>query len=344
MPGSASAHPAELYLLTKGDGWIRRLVANTVDDLTPYAGRNTADFNGDGKDDILLRHRNGRWFYYPMNGRRNIAAGRGSATLPADRAWAFRGIGDFDGDERHDVLLRHADGRWRYYPMDGRRARAADLGAPTLPRLPEWQVAGIGDFNGDDRSDVMLRRTEGAWHYYPLDGPEVVADASGRAQITANTQWQLVGVGDFNGNGRHGVLLRHTNGRWYYYPMNGRRQVSSGKGSVNMTARLEWQPAAIGDFNGDGRDDAMLRHDDGRWYYYPLRGRRAIAGRGLASLPRDLDWQVAAVGDFNGDGTDDLMLRHANGAWAYYPMQGREVIEAEQGRAGLTRDLDWTMP
>ena len=335
----------ELYVLTKGDGWIRRLLSNSSDDLTPFAGRNTGDFNGDGSDDLLLRHRDGRWTYYPMNGRANIPAQRGSATLPADRAWRFSGVGDFDGDGRDDVLLRHADGRWRYYPMDGRQAQAADRGEPALTRFPEWQIAGPGDLNGDGQDDILVRHSGGAWHYYALDSAEIIAGASGRAQITSRLDWQLVGVGDFNGSGRHDVLLRHVgNGNWIYYPMNGRRQITSGRGFANLTRVLAWQPVAVGDFNGDGRDDVMVRHSSGRWHYYPMRGRRTIAGRGRANLPTDLDWQVAAVGDFNGDGSDDLMLRHVNGSWAYYPMNGREVIAAEQGAASITRSLDWSMP
>ena len=337
-------HNGELYLLTKGDGWLRRLVANSADHLAPFRGRNTGDFNGDGKDDLLLRHRDGRWTYYPMNGRMNVTAERGSATLPADRAWRSSGVGDFNGDGDDDVLLRHADGRWQYYPMDGRRALASESGAPPLTRFPEWQIAGAGDFNGDAKDDVLVRHTDGSWYYYPLDGSEILTDAEGDAQVSRNLAWQLAGVGDFNGNGRHDVLLRNADGRWFYYPMYGRRHSVSGRGSANMTPNLDWQLAGIGDFNGDGRDDVMVRHTDGRWHYYPLRGRRTISGRGRANLPQDLAWQIATVGDFNGDGKDDILLRHTNGQWDYYPMNGRETIAAEQGRASITTDLDWSLP
>ena len=336
----------ELYLLTKGDGWIRRLVANAATNLTPYRGRNTGDFNGDGKDDVLLRHRDGRWTYYPMNGRFNIGSERGSSTLPADRAWRFTGVGDFDGDGRDDVLLRHADGRWRYFPMDGRRARAAAQGAPALTRFPEWTVAGAGDFNGDGHDDVLARNASGAWRLYALEGDAVVPVASGSARITANPAWQLVGTADFDGDARHDVLLRHAeSGAWTYYPMSGREPIAAGRGFANLTKMRAWQPVAVGDFNGDGNADVMVRHAEGAWHYYPMAGRRSIAAeRGRADLPQDLDRRVAAVGDFNGDGNDDLMLRHANGTWSYYPMDGRQVLAAEQGAARITRNRDWMLP
>ncbi len=184
-----------------------------------------------------------------MNGRMNVTAERGSATLPADRAWRLSGVGDFNGDGDDDVLLRHADGRWRYYPMDGRRALASDSGAPPLTRFPEWQIAGAGDFNGDAKHDVLVRHADGAWYYYPLDGPEILSAAEGDAQVSRNLAWQLAGVGDFNGNGRHDVLLRNVDGRWFYYPMYGRRHSVSGRGTANMTPNLDWQLAGIGDFN-----------------------------------------------------------------------------------------------
>ena len=72
--------------------------------------------------------------------------------LPDDLAWAVAGTGDFDGDGKHDVLLRHSDGRWRLYPMNGPTI-AAGGGEPDLTRNPAATVAGIGDLNGDGCAD-----------------------------------------------------------------------------------------------------------------------------------------------------------------------------------------------
>ena len=300
------------------------------------------DFNGDGKDDVLLRHEDGRWYYYPMDGRNPIADQRGPAGLTRNLAWQVAGIGDMNGDGRDDVLLRHEDGRWYYYPMDGRRFLADERGYADLTRDLAWQVAGIGDLNGDSKDDVLLRHTDGRWDYYPMDGRNPIADQRGPAGLTRDLAWQVAGIGDLNGDGKDDVLLRHTDSRWYYYPMDGRRYLADERGYADLTRKPDWQVAGIGDLNGDGKDDVLVRHEDGRWFYYPMNGRSHITnGRGYADLTRNLAWQVAGIGDLDGDGKDDVLLRNEDGRWFYYPMNGRSHLTGGRGQADLTTDTGW---
>ena len=268
--------------------------------LTPnlawqFAG--IGDLNGDGRDDVLVRHEDGRWFYYPMSGRRHITSGRGLADLTRNLAWQFAGIGDFNGDGKDDVLLRHEDGRWFYYPMDGRRHIVSERGLAALTPNLAWQFAGIGDFNGDGRDDVLVRNDDGRWFYYPMSGRRPITSQRGLADLTRNLAWQVAGIGDFNGDGNDDVLLRNEDGRWFYYPMDGRRHIVSERGLAGLTPNTAWQLAGIGDLNGDGRDDVLLRNEDGRWFYYPMSGRRPITSqRGLANLTRNLAWSIAGGG------------------------------------------------
>ena len=224
-----------------------------------------------------------------MNGRRTLASGR--ASLTTNLAWQVAGIGDFDGDGRDDVLLRHEDGRWHYYRMNGRRTLASS-GRASLTSNLAWQMAGVGDFDGDGRADVLLRHDDGRWYFYPMNGRAPIAGRGG-VSLTQDLAWGVAGMGDFDADGRHDVLLRHTDGRWRYYPMNG-RAVRSGGGAANLTGNTTISVVGIGDMNGDGRADVLMRRADGRWHYYPMNGRRSISGRGEASLPTDAAWTVAA--------------------------------------------------
>ena len=311
---------------------------------TRVVSRGLGDLNGDGRDDALLRHTDGRWEYYPMDGREHLTDGQGAANLTPNLDWQFAGIGDLNGDGKDDVLVRRVtDGRWYYYPMDGRRHLVGQRGGTSIISDLNWQFAGIGDLNGDGKDDVLLRhRDDGRWLYYPMDGRQHITGGRGLANISRDLAWRLAGIGDLNGDGKDDVLLRHTDGTWQYFPMNGREYLTDGQGAANLTGNPEWQMAGIGDMNGDGKDDVLLRHADGRWYYYPMNGREYLTdGQGAANLASNPEWQMAGIGDMNGDGRDDVLLRHTDGTWQYYPMDGREHIADGHGTANLTTDLDW---
>ncbi len=298
------------------------------------------DLNGDGKDDVLLRHVDGRWTYYPMDGRTPIESERGTVALERSARWRLAGIGDMDGDGRDDVLLRHTDGRWKGYIMEGRTVLESG-GITGLPADPVWNVAGLGDLGADGKTDVVLRHPEGQWLHAPLDGLAVAPSAAVEPNLTKSTKWSFAGIGDLNGDGRDDILLRHDDGRWHYYPMNG-SLAGSGRGSVTgVTHSLDWQLAGLGDLNGDGNDDILLRHVEGRWTQYPMNGRNVMDGRGGVPLTPNTAWSMAGLGDLNGDGNADALLRHDDGRWTYYPLDGRTVL-AGRGTARITRNPDWS--
>ena len=301
------------------------------------------DINGDGNDDILLRSNDGRWLYNAMDGRLRILSLSGSADLPSDWSWRYQGMGDFDGDGDDDVLLRHDNGRWYVYAMDGRDA--PDQGVRLAMSVnPDWQLAAIGDFNGDATDDVLLRnRRNGRWYFYPIEDG-AVSPGRGAAIMTSSRNWTLAAVGDLNNDGNDDVLLRHENGRWWYYPMNGRRHIVADRGFVDIETSEEWRIAGIGNFDGDGGDEILLRHDDGRWQHYAMDGRMHIPDdAGPARITRNDDFHFAGIGDLNGDGNDDVLLRRdSSGHWYYYPMAGRDFI-AGRGTTNVTAQRRWNM-
>ena len=299
--------------------------------------RRMGDFNGDGKAGVLLRHADGAWLYYRMDGP-NAQPGV-AVSLPRTPAMSVAGIGDLNGDGKDDVLMRLADGSWRYFPMDGPRV-LPDWGQVALPTDLAWEVEGIGDFNGDGKDDVLMRRVDGEydtsppfahyadyWRFYLMDGRTVrgeVVPAGLYNESTAST-W-VAGVGDFNGDGREDTLLRRTNGTWHYFPFHiyayqGQlfSALDSGHGAVALTDDLAWTAAGIADFNGDGKDDVLLRHEDGRWLYQPMDGKELLEGTGVPELPADPEIWLAGVGDMNGDGLADVLTRRGHEAWEYWP-------------------------
>lgn len=321
-------------------GTVKTAEVSILDNDGAKAARN--DFNGDGRSDILVRHNaNNAWYYYPLNGK-TVVSGMGAADLSADSAWAVMGTGDYDGDRKADVLLRHKlTHEWRLYLMDGAQIRS-QVQIPDLTNDPDWEMAGSGDFNGDGRADVLLRSASShRWYLYPLNGAQLVAGA-GMPEITNNPVWKMAGVGDFNGDGADDVLLFNSkNGRWYYYALQGIR-VLADSAYLPLQNEGRWQLAGIGDFNGDGTDDVLMRNAaTQKWYYHPLNGKQALKGRGLVGLSADPLWSVAGIGDYNGDGTTDILLRHGTTQqWQFHPLNGKEILPGG-GNVDLTADASW---
>jgi len=172
----------------------------------------TADFNGDGRDDVLLRHDNGtitEWLGQANGGffSNHAVAAYGLAT-----AWQVAGTGDFNGDGRGDLLLRHDNGAVTNWlgQADGSFFSNHAAASYTLPA--GWDVAGVGDFNGDGRDDLLLRHDNGTITDWLGQANGGFLSNHAAANYPLATAWDVASVGDFNGDGRDDLLLRHDNG------------------------------------------------------------------------------------------------------------------------------------
>ena len=236
----------------------------------------------------MLRRDDGVWVYYPLDGSRVIVEERGWANLTRKLDWRVVGVGDFNSDDRDDILMRRTDGAWIYYPMNGRRVVAEERGWANLPRDPDWRMAGTGDFDGDGRADVLLRHRDGQWRSYAMSGRRV-ATRQGTQDLPEALAWRLLTVGDFDGDERADVLLRHADGRWRYQAV----AVGAAARVVEYQGDWEWRFAAGGDFNGDGADDVLVRHRDGRWRLDQMAAGYARRDAEI-ELPNGSVWRVPA--------------------------------------------------
>ena len=319
---AARVAPGDWYIEVRGfDAGVTgrySLVVVLLPDRIPPAhdapSRHLGDFDGDGRDDVLLRHaETGEWVFYAMNGREGTLR---TTRMTRNLRYRLAGSGDFDGDGQDDVLLRHAqNGDWIFYATVGTRAALRRVG---ITRNANWRFRGIGDFDGDGREDVLLRnRSTGAWIYYAMNGARVTLR---RVGMTHDAHYRFAGTGDLDGDGRDNVLLRHAEtGAWIYYEMEGTRATLRRTG---LTDDPYWRFNAMGDFDGDGRADVLLRDDrTGGWSIHELDGDGWTSRR--VGLTRDGYYRFWGTGDFDGDGRADMLLRHAEtGVWRHYALDG----------------------
>ncbi|HEV2044406.1 MAG TPA: FG-GAP-like repeat-containing protein, partial [Sphingomicrobium sp.] len=68
------------------------------------------------------------------------------------------------------------------------------------------------DFNGDGRSDILWRNTDGTLSNWLGTATGGFTPNNANAAALVPTDWQVAGTGDFNGDGRDDILWRNDNG------------------------------------------------------------------------------------------------------------------------------------
>ncbi len=302
--------------------------------LATAGSRGTGDFDADGRDEILLRDEtDGGFGYYDVE---DTGAVLQTLETPVADGYEFAGIGDFNGDGQADVLLRHSETlAWLILEVDAGGLRRRDV--PALTTNPDYDFAGIGDFNGDGSDDILVRKNSafGAALYYRMGGERPVLHR--HFGLTRNLLFEVVGTGDFNGDGRDDILLRHAERRtWIAYQMHAPRATLH---RLGVTRNPEFVFQSTGDFTGDGRDDILLRNRrTGEWVYYEMDGARVTLRR-LSGVNQSAGYRFVAAGDFNGDGASSVTLRHTRGEWVHYDLAGPEALESRY--PDMTTDLAW---
>jgi GH43 family beta-xylosidase len=175
---------------------------------------------------------------------------------PIGTEWQIQGLEDFTGDGKADILWRNTrpglvdTGSLYLWVMDGPKVVVGTGYANSQAGL-EWQVQGLGDLDGDGKSDSVWRHVgpgpaTGALFLWLMEG-KTIKGATYLDPI--GTEWQIQGLGDFSGDGKTDILWRNVRtgladtGYLYVWVMDGPKVVG-GTGYPNSQAGLEWQVQA----------------------------------------------------------------------------------------------------
>jgi len=251
-----------------------------------------ADFNGDGREDLLWQDSSGvvtNWLGQ-ANGTFASNAARAWSEVPA--TWHVLGSGDFNGDGFDDVLWRSEDGivtNWVGHADGSLSANASAWSAAP----GDWHILGTGDFNGDGRDDVLWRSDSGILTNWLGQANGSFAANAGNTWSSVPGTWHVEGIGDFNGDNRDDVLWRSDDGvvtSWLGQASGG---LVANADRMWVGVPNEWQIDLVGDFNGDHRDDVLWRHGDGTlttWLGQAGGGLQSNGANFWTAVPAD--WQV----------------------------------------------------
>ena len=277
------------------------------------------DFNGDGKSDILFRSSSideSLWLY-EMDGHSIIESNK---VTPLNPNYEIVHIGDFTGENKVDILIRHSITDILYlFEMDGPTVKSRKV----IGKLDRWSIAAVADFTGDGKEDILLRE-EGSEHLrmYKMDAHKI---SSTTELDDLSLEWDVAGAGDFNGDGKYDILLRDSSkDLLWLYEMDGSNIIYESKVADIAS---DWIIAGIADFTGDKNADILFRNaTSGLFSLYVMDGSEIISSEVIEDL--SLEWRVAGVADYSGDGKADILLRDmaTDDLWMY-EMDGTTILE-----------------
>jgi hypothetical protein len=173
----------------------------------------TPDLDGDGHADIVWWNSStGQVYALLMNGFAITA--QGFVYTEPNTDWMIVAAGDFSGSGKQNQLLWRNDSNGQLYVVtatfNGNTFSTSGQGIITLSTA--YKVVGAADFNGDGKSDILLRNdTTGQVLLLLMSGgtSSPFVTFQGVIYTEANQAWKIVGVGDYNGDGRADMLWRN---------------------------------------------------------------------------------------------------------------------------------------
>ncbi len=276
--------------------------------IVPAPAAMPQDFNADGRSDILYRNfATGQLYRMLMNGF--TVTGAGVAYTEPNTDWKVVADADFNGDRVSDLLWRNTTtGQVYVMPFSAAGMPAGGAIVHVEPD-PAWKILFQPDVNGDGRADILWYNTSTGQVYVMLmNGASIIAQ--GFAYTEPDTQWQIVGVGDFAGSGVKNQLLWRHAGTGQVYQMtlgfNGSAFTQAGT-MIFREPDTAWRIIGVADLTGDKRSDIVWRNvATGQVYGMPMNGSTVLPGANIHLEP-NAQWQIVAFGDYDGDGKADLL-------------------------------------
>jgi hypothetical protein len=199
-------------------------------------------------------------------------------TLPA--GYQFAGVGDFNDSGTTGVVLWNGSAQQALVLVMGAAGELVPLTTLRPAHASTWSVAGVGDFDKNGYSDVLLR------------------DAAGNLEII------YLGAGGM-------LTTLDLSPSQLYYTATKEYQANNPGRPTQGHFDADWQVAGVGTMFNDYADILWTdptTGDVGMTELSPVMPQRPVAGAAIAALAPGS--QIQGLGDYNGDGAIDILYRN----------------------------------
>jgi len=174
---------------------------------------------------------------WQMDGSTLLSAG---AVVSIPTAWQIAAVADFDGDGKSDILWRHSSGMVAEWNMNGMALASGGAVAGGAAVTSDWQIAGVGDFGGDGKNDILWQSTNGQLAIWQMDGSTLLSAGVAVGGAAVSADWHLAGVADFNGDDKSDILWRNDNGLVAEWNMNGQTMAQGAVVNNGTPVSTDW--------------------------------------------------------------------------------------------------------
>ena len=315
-----NAHPAGVYSITvkaAGTSSVTQTFSLTVNSPQcskglfnttgtfatgsgPY-GLAIADFNGDGKQDMVAAN-----YGSPSV---SVSIGNGSGGVASLTSVAMGAnvqaiaITDFNGDGQQDFVAANYNGNTLFIKLGNGLGGFVGNTGVVVGNNP--YALAVGDINGDGKQDILTANYSGSVSVLLGDGAGGFTAKPAIAMLSTPTS---IATSDFNGDGILDFATVNGAGN------NVSIRLGNGAGGFTTTPDVAVgtnpQSLMVADLNNDGKQDLAVANTGGNTVSIRM-------GNGNGGFNGTLDvavgtnpYQVAA-GDFNGDGKQDIATANA---------------------------------
>lgn len=197
-----------------------------------------------------------------------------------------------------------------------------------------WTVAGLGEFDGDGRTDILWRNasTGDTVVSFVTGSPTMVAISSSQYVVQLPAPWTVAAVGNLDGD-----LNRYADILWYNATTGDTVVSAMNRGTILRSDFLTqlaapWSIAGVADFRGLEGNDILWRNSATGAvvisHLATLHSGQTRINDSIFAGNAPTSWSVGAVGHFSNDGTAGILWRDGSGNAAISLTNGIEITSS----------------